>query len=257
MGRTTKVLVGMLVVALLATSALAGKKEGGREKGTKGGLKGEYKQMARWCELTPEQTGKLEEAAARCQTEKKAWHEQNGERVKAAKAKVDAAKQAGDKEALKAAKDEMKAIKGEQKAVDAKCDETVAAALTAEQRKSWAAYGLYKSVVGRYKKLGLKDGQLVEIRQLAIAKLPAAEADRKTIGKARKELAAEIESKVLTAEQKERLAAEKPARREKGEKPEHREKRAKKQPRENRRAESDKGEEDDGDEWDEEGDEAF
>jgi len=202
--------------AMVDRAAAAGEEGGGKKvkkagdggKKAKSDLKGEYAIMVSVLGLDEAQQAKLKEVVEKNAAALKAWDDSdNGKKLAALQEEAKKAREAKDKEKTKTIGDQMKALQKERTDLQASQQAAIQALLTDEQKAKWKGFVLYRSVVGRYKKLGLTEAQDKQVRDLcmeASKTMPGPE-DRKAQGEAVTKLASEIEQKVLTDPQREEL----------------------------------------------------
>ena len=171
-------------------------------------LKGEYAIMPKVLEMDATQTAKLTEAVEAYQKAMKAWDDSDsGKKYKEFEDALKKAKADKDKEKAKSLGDQMKPLVKERSDLQEAQKANIMALLTPEQKAKWAGFNVYRTVIGKYKRVQPTDDQDKQIRQLcqAAAKDMPEASDKKAHGEAIKKLTDEIEQKVLTAAQREEL----------------------------------------------------
>jgi hypothetical protein len=177
-------------------------------------LRGEYAIMAKELGLGGDQLAAYTKAVEGRDAAVKAWEQGNAEQLAALRKAAEDAKAKGDKEAAKQASAQLKAINAERdKAVDDHRT-IIFATLNSEQLVKWQGFGLYRSAMARYKRVGLSDEQTQRVREMCYAasqsKGLVGNGDKKSLAALRDEVGGKVESDVLTAEQRAKLN-EKPA----------------------------------------------
>ena len=171
-------------------------------------LRGEYSIMASELKLDDAQKAKLEEAVKANMEAQKAWEAANGAKVKQLSEDMKKAREGSDKDKIKTLGEQMKALQAERAKLQADAKEKVMAVLTDQQKSQWAGFTLYRSVIGRFKRLNLTAEQDKKVRELcdAEAAKPAAAPEKgKRAPSAAQVVGKEVEEKVLTDAQKEEL----------------------------------------------------
>jgi len=194
--------------------ARAKRKKSKTERPGKKKLRGEYSIMASVLKMDEAQTAKLAETVRKYQEAMKAWGSSpNGQKYKELSAAAKQARKDKDKEKMKSISEEMKSLRKEREELATAQKAEVLAILTDQQKAEWAGFSLYRSTVGRYKRLQLTEDQNKQIREIcqATAKTLPDRSDRKAYYAARKELSQNIEEKVLTDAQREELKKNAPA----------------------------------------------
>ena len=214
MKRVTWLLLGLAVVVLAASPLLAAEKAA-KEKKPKAepdALRGEYAIMASQCELTDQQKDELRAKVNARKEAQDAWAKANGEKVKALRDAYKKAREAKDEDAAKKAREENLAIETERRRIDTDSMAAILAVLNPEQKAKWAAFRLYRTMMGRYKRVNPTEEQETKIREAAAAaskEVDAVTGDDKDAQKKRsdleKGLRKTIEETILTAEQREAL----------------------------------------------------
>jgi hypothetical protein len=173
--------------------------------------KGEYAIMAKTLGMDEAQTAKLNEAVENCNKALKAWDEgDNGKKLQEFQAALKQAREAKDKDKVKSISEQAKPLQKERGDLEAAQRALIMNVLTDEQKAKWAGFTLYRSVIGKYKRLNLTEDQDKQVRDICAAGakgMPDA-SDKQARGEAMKKLATEIVDKVLTAAQKEELKKE-------------------------------------------------
>jgi Spy/CpxP family protein refolding chaperone len=176
--------------------------------------KGEYAIMAKVLEMDSTQTAKLTEAVEASQKALKAWDDSDsGKKYKEFEDALKKAKADKDKEKSKSLGDQMKPLAKERSDLQEAQKANIMALLSPEQKAKWAGFVVYRTVIGKYKRVDPTDDQDKQIRQLceAAAKGMPDASDKKAHGEAIKKLTDEIEQKVLTDAQREELKKPAPA----------------------------------------------
>ena len=108
--------------------------------------------------------------------------------------------------------EEMKPLRKERGELAAAQKAQILAVLTDQQKAEWAGFSLYRSTVGRYKRLQLTEDQGKQVREIcqAAAKDLPDRSDKKAYSAARRKLSESIEEKVLTDAQREELKKKAP-----------------------------------------------
>jgi Spy/CpxP family protein refolding chaperone len=176
--------------------------------------KGEYAIMAKVLEMDTTQTAKLTEAVEASQKALKAWDDSDsGKKYKEFEAALKKAKADKDKEKTTSLGDQIKPLAKERSDLQEAQKANIMALLTPEQKAKWAGFTVFRTVIGKYKRVDPTEDQDKQIRQLceAAAKGMPDASDKKARGEAMKKLSEEIEQKVLTAAQREELKKPAPA----------------------------------------------
>jgi Spy/CpxP family protein refolding chaperone len=186
------------------------KKAGGdRQKGArKKRLPGEYGIMASVLKIEEPQLAKFNEAVKAYSEAMKAWQAgPDGAKLAELQKAMQEARKAKDKDKAKELGQELKPLMQKRMQVQTEEKARIMAVLTPEQKTTWAGFTVFRSAMGRYKRLKLTKEQEQQVRDLcdAAAKTMPPSSDRKAYGQARKELDASIVEKVLKPEQKEQL----------------------------------------------------
>ena len=241
MRKTVVWMSALISLALLCAPALADPGAEGGKKARKARTKkekparkkkpsGEYGMMVSVLKMDEAQAEKLNQAVQKYQEAMKAWEAgASGQKYKELNDAAKKAREDKDKEKMKSIAQDMKSVRKERDDLEAAEKAKIMEVLTEEQKAEWKGFTLYRSTVGRYKRLNLTEDQDRQLRDLckASAKDMPPSSDRKAYGAARKKLAQDIEEKILTDAQREELKKqpEKKAREPKERKP--REKKAK------------------------------
>ena len=207
-------LAAMLAAAPVATAEektpAAQEKPAAVDKGDK--LRGEYSMMAAECKLTEEQQNTLKDKIAVRRDAQEAWMKANGSKLETLQEAAKRPKDPNDKEAIKRAAEELKALEADRFNIQATFDADVKAMMTPEQQQEWAAFRLYRPMMGRYKRLTLTEEQTKKIKEAAAAtakELAEVKGDNKAAWGAKMDIEAKlrknIEETILTAEQREIL----------------------------------------------------
>jgi len=202
-------------VALVMVTVLAGEALTARERGRRKGREPEeslFDQVVRECKLTANQQADAKEKLKAHEAALAAWDKANAQKLQAAEAAAKEARAGGDADAKKRTSGELKALRTarEESAVEAGAG--ILAVLTPEQKATWNAYQLYKSIVARYRKAELTEEQSAKIKAgCAVASKELAEIDdaEPKAKKANREITNRlrwaIDVFVLTPEQREAL----------------------------------------------------
>ena len=200
----------IVTLALTSTTAFCAKekKDRGRGKGGKSGLKGEYAIMANMLEFSDAQKTELTAKLTACDDEVKKWRQANADKLADIKKKQAQAKEDKNKEAMKQIAKESKGLRAEEAKLRGAAIAAAKALLTPEQKAKWDAFTVYRGVIGRLKRAELTEEQDAKVREICAAKAARiVAAEGKAKGKAYKELSTSIIDSVLTAEQKAKLTA--------------------------------------------------
>jgi hypothetical protein len=132
------------------------------------------------------------------------WDKDNADKLK----ELRAAKKGDDQAAADKAGTDAKALQQERAKILADGEIEVELVLTAEQRTAWQGYKLSLLAKRQLGKLTLTDDQVAQVRTMCndAAKQMASATEDKAKNKARKQLMADIQAKVLTDAQREQLA---------------------------------------------------
>lgn len=201
-----------LVVACgpaLTASAAAAEGDGKNAKAAKpAALKGEYAIMAKTLDMDAAQSAKLLEAVEARDKALKGWdNSDSGKKYKECDAALKTARADKDKEKIKSLGDQIKPLAKERSDLQEAQKANIMALLSPEQKAKWAGFTLYRTTVGKFKRVNPTDEQDKQIRQLceAAAKGMPDPSDKKGHNEAMKKLTDEVEQKVLTAAQREEL----------------------------------------------------
>lgn len=204
----------VLVVAMTAVSSplqAAKEKKAKRGKRAKSGLRGEYAVMASVLKFTDAQKTQLAEKLKVCAAEAKAWSEANADKLAEIKKQQAEARKNKDKDAMRKIAADSKALRAQGAAIKAKSIAAARAILTPAQKQQWAGFTVYRSIMRRFKRVGLTEDQDRKVRELCNAKAKDIPADdKKAAGRAYRELSAAITDSILTPEQKAKLTAKAP-----------------------------------------------
>lgn len=169
---------------------------------TKPALRGAHAIMAKVCELSEEQAGRIAELMAARQKALKAWEEAHAEKNKAARDALKAARDAKDKDAAAKARDELSALRKARDEIVSKSQAEIMAVLTDEQKARWDRYHAVQAVKRRFRTVEFSDEQVKQIEALcAKAEMPDA-SDRKARSAALDRLYAQVSKDVLTDSQR-------------------------------------------------------
>lgn len=176
-------------------------------------LRGEYGMMASECGLTDQQQADLKAKLNARQQAMEAWQKDNGDRANALKDALKKAREAADKDAAKKAQADLAALTTEREKVDADSMAAILAIMNDEQKAKWQAFQVYRSVMGRYKRVSPTDEQVAKMKEAAAAaakELSAVTGTDKEARKAKGEIETKlrntVEQTILTAEQREALS---------------------------------------------------
>jgi len=187
-------------------------------------LRGEYGIMASVLKFDDAQKAKLIEVVKANKTAEQEWAASaDGQKMQELSKAYAEARKGDDKEKAKSLSTQLKALKESRAKLATAGKERVMAVLSDEQKTAWAAFGLQRTAMRRYKRLNLTEDQLKQVTELcaeAVKNRPAG-TDRKALAAANKKLMGDIAEKVLTDAQREELKkpVEKQPRDKKGEKP--------------------------------------
>jgi len=210
----------VLAVMTVVASAAVAAREGGRRKG-KQPEESLFDTLVRECKIPEAQQADLKAKIAARDAALAAWDKANAEKVQAAEAASKAARAKKDDDARKKASGEMRALKTAREESGAKAEEAIFASLTDKQKAAWAAYELYQSTVGRFRRIELTEDQQAKIKLAcgaAAKELDEIDDSSGKPGKIEKAIVAKlrwaIEVLVLTPDQREAMTR-KPAGRQK------------------------------------------
>lgn len=187
-------------------------------------LRGEYGIMASVLKFDDAQKAKLTEALEANKTAEREWAASaDGQKMQELSKAYAEARKGDDKEKVKSLSAQLKTLKESRAKLAADGKERVMAVLNDEQKTAWAAFGLQRTAMRRYKRLNLTEDQLKQVTELCAESVKSrpAGADRKDLAAADKKLMNDIAEKVLTDAQRKELKkpVEKPRKDKKGEKP--------------------------------------
>lgn len=151
---------------------------------------GEYAQITKMLQLTPEQQNKLMEQAKVYAAAQAKWEQENGEKSRQLVKQMQEAQAA------------LSAIRASGEKLNADNHAAIQALLTPEQQTALTAAMIQQSVLGRFGKLKLTDEQLDKVKQLCLAAVTEFNQASATEGKTRyqviEKLAQTINDQVLT-----------------------------------------------------------
>ncbi len=202
-------------LAIVMVTVLAGEALTARERGRRRGREPEeslFDQLVRECKLTANQQADAKEKLKAHEAALAAWDKANAQKVEAAETAAKDARAGGDADARKKTSGELRALRTAREESGAAAGAAVFAVLTPEQKATWNAYQLYKSIAARYRKAELTEEQLAKIKAgcaAASKELAEAEDDDRKAKKANREITNRlrwaIDVFVLTPEQREAL----------------------------------------------------
>ncbi len=183
-------------------------------------LRGEHARMASVVGLSQDQQARILQLLQDKNQARKQWQKDNAAQLQTLKQAAKQAKADKNKEEMKKVSAQIKQLTAAQKQIEQKYETEIQAALTAEQRKTWAEHQASAKYLGRFRKANLTDAQQAQMKQIVsemLGKIGQA-GDRKARSTAEKELRGKLMA-VLTDEQKAQLQAPRPKRTEKPDKP--------------------------------------
>ncbi len=153
--------VCVLLAVFAASSVSAAQRP---QKSVEETLKEELDLMVKECKLNDDQQKTLKEKFKARQDALEAWDKTNAEKMKTAQDAAAAARKGTDADAKKKAAGDLKALQTEREAAAAEADKAILAALTDEQKNTWAGAQLSAVTLAKYKKATLTDDQTAKIK---------------------------------------------------------------------------------------------
>ena len=203
-------------LAIVMVTVLAGEALTARERGRRRGREPEeslFDQLVRECKLTANQQADAKEKLKAHEAALAAWDKANAQKVEAAETAAKDARAGGDADARKKTSGELRALRTAREESAAEAGAAVFTVLTPEQKATWNAYQLYKTIAARYRRAELTEEQSAKIRAgCAVACKELAEIDdadpkaKKANREITNKLRWAIDVFVLTPEQREALA---------------------------------------------------
>jgi len=170
-------------------------------------LRGMHAQMAKVCDLAEEQQKKMAELNADRAKASKAWHDENGQKIKALQEEMKKARESKDKEAMKKARDAWHALSAKRNELQKKATQDIMAVLTPEQKAKWDEYQAVLAVKRQLRGAELTDEQVTGVKaayvKLAAGADTSGEKGRRAL---LSKLYAEVEKNVLTEDQRTTVA---------------------------------------------------
>jgi len=211
--RSTRWFALALIVAGSVAVAEAGREGRRRGRGSKQPEVTLFDQLVRECKLTDKQQADVKAKIKARDDALAAWDKANAEKMQAAEAAAKEARANKDADARKKTSGELRALRKAREESAATATAAVLTVLTGEQKVSWAAYQLFQSTAGRYRRAELTEEQLARVkRACAFAAREIAEIDesdskaRKAVGEVNKKLRWAIDALVLTDAQRQALS---------------------------------------------------
>lgn len=224
MKRFAWLIAPLAAVALLGPIASADETARAEKKARKQAkapaLRGEHARMAAIVGLSQDQQARILQLLEGKSQARKQWQKDNAEQLQTLKQAARQARADKNKEEMKKVSAQVKQLNAARKQIDEKYEAEIQAALTAEQRKTWAEHQASAKYLRRFGKANLTEAQEVQMKQIVsemLGKIGQA-GDRKARSAAEKELRGKLMA-VLTDQQKAQLQAPRPKRAEKPEKP--------------------------------------